>query len=132
MNSAHELNVQRLKSVPCGCNEVQAGMYSSVWNLKFKMVRIQKKNITISQFSSLITNLHPGDPGLSLKEVIKLVLNVLEDRGPTIGVVNGVAIAGGVDHGQRKFHSVLLQLALVCLHLLGGNFILIIFQIAII
>ena len=48
------------------------------------------------------------------------ILDVLEDWCPTVGVVNGVPIAGDVDHGQRKFNSVLHQLAVVRLHLDGN------------
>ena len=42
VNPAHELNIQWLQSMSCGGDEVQAGMYSSVWNLKFQMLGIQK------------------------------------------------------------------------------------------
>ena len=64
-----------------------------------------------------MANLHPGDPGLGLKEVIELVLDVLENRRPAVGVVHCIAIPGGVDHSQGQLHSVLLQLAVVGLHL---------------
>ena len=71
-------------------------------------------------FLDFFTNLNPGDPGLGLEEVIKLILNVLKDRVPAVRVVDSVSIAGGVDHSQGKLHPVLLQLAVVGLHLMGG------------
>ena len=71
-------------------------------------------------FRFFFTNLNPGDPGLGLEEVIKLVLNVLEDRVPAVRVVDSVSIAGGVDHSQGKLDPILLQLAVVGLHLMGG------------
>ena len=71
------------------------------------------------KYSEYLANLHPGDPGLGLKEVIELVLDVLKNRRPAVGVVDCIAIPGGVDHSQGQLHSVLLQLTVVCLHL-GG------------
>ena len=68
-------------------------------------------------FRTFFADLHPGDPGLGLKEVIELVLDVLKNRRPAVGVVDRVPVPGGVDHSQGQLHSVLLQLTVVCLHL---------------
>ena len=70
-------------------------------------------------YSEYLANLHPGDPGLGLKEVVELVLDVLKNRRPAVGVVDRVPVPRGVDHSQGQLHSVLLQLTVVCLHL-GG------------
>ena len=93
-----------------GCDEVEARMHSSVRNLGIKMLWANKN-------SEYLADLHPGDPGLGLKEVVELVLDVLKNRRPAVGVVDRVPVPGGVDHSQGQLHSVLLQLTVVCLHL---------------
>ena len=45
VNSAHELNIQRLQAVPCRGDEVQTGMYSGVWNLKLEMLGTQQNHL---------------------------------------------------------------------------------------
>ena len=78
---------------------------------------LESKSYEHISFSPYLTDLHPGDPGLGLKEVIELVLDVLKNRRPAVGVVDRIAIPGGVDHSQGQLHSVLLQLTVVCLYL---------------
>ena len=47
-------------------------------------------------FRTFFADLHPGDPGLGLEEVVELILDVLKDRRPAVGVVDCIAVPSGL------------------------------------
>ena len=56
-----------------------------------------------------VSNLEPLHPGLSLQVGIKLVLDIVNYRSPTLGVVNSFSKSRGVNHCQRELDAILNQ-----------------------
>ena len=81
----HHLHVQRLEAMSSGSDEVEAGVYPGV------------------------SDLHSLHPGLSLQVGIKLILNIVHNRSPTLSVVHCFTKAGSVNYCQGQFDSILNQ-----------------------
>lgn len=91
---AHDLNVQRLKGVAGGLDEVDTGV------------------------DTVVNNVSAVDLVLSLQVGIVSLLNVLYNRAPRIVVVHEITESRGVNHGQAKTNAVLFN---VCADRLDGH-----------
>lgn len=94
MQSAHNLDVERLQGVASGLNEVDAGM------------------------DAIINDVHPVDLVFCLKVCIEPLLNVFNDRSPRIIVVYEVTETWGVHNGQPKAYAAFFN---VCTDRLDRN-----------
>lgn len=95
MQSAHDLDVERLKRVPGGLNEVDAGM------------------------DAVVDDVHAVNLVLGVEVGVKSLLNVLHDRSPRVVVIDEVTKAGRVHHGQAQADAVLLNVGADALYAHG-------------
>ena len=86
MEAAHDLNVKRLQGVASRLDEEDAGM------------------------DAVIDNVHTIDFVLGIQVGIKALLNVVNDRPPRLIVVDKVTKSWGVDNGQSKANTGLLNI----------------------
>jgi hypothetical protein len=85
VQTAHDLNVERLKGVTSRLDEVDASM------------------------NAVVNDIHSVDLILRLEVCIESLLNVLNDWTPGVIIVNEVAKAGGVDDCQSESDAVLFD-----------------------
>lgn len=83
---AHDLNVQRLQGVARRLDEVDA------------------------RVDTVVDDVGPVDLVLGLEVSVVSLLNVLDNRAPRVIVVHKVTKSGGVDNGQTKTDTVLLDI----------------------
>ena len=94
VQSAHDLNIERLERVTGGLNEVHTGM------------------------DAVVDNVHAVDFVLSIEVGIEALLDVLDDRAPRLVVVDKVTKARSINNVQSQTYTVLLN---VCTDGLDGN-----------
>jgi hypothetical protein len=94
MQTAHDLNVERLEGVASRLDEVDTGV------------------------DTVVDDVHSVDLVLGLEVCIESLLNVLNDWAPGIIIVDEVAEAGGVNDSQSESDAVLLD---VCTDGLDGD-----------
>ena len=85
VETAHNLNVQRLERVACGLDEVHASV------------------------DSIVDDVHAVDLVLGVEVGVESLLDVLHDRAPRVVVVNEVSEAWCVYDCEAQAHSVLLD-----------------------
>jgi hypothetical protein len=85
VQTAHDLDVERLERVTSWLNEVDTGM------------------------NAVVHNVHSVDLVLGLKVCVESLLNVLHDWAPGVIIVDEVAEAGGVDDSQSESDAVLFD-----------------------
>lgn len=85
VQSAHDLDVQRLQGVTCGLDKVDASV------------------------DAVVNNVHAVDLVLGVQICVKTLLNVLDNGAPRLGVVDKVSKARGVDDRQSQADSILFN-----------------------
>ena len=85
VQTAHDLDIKRLKRVTSGLDEVDTGVYT------------------------VVDNVHAVDFVLGIQVSIEALLDVLDDWAPGVIVVDKVTKAGGVNDSQTQANTVLLN-----------------------
>ena len=86
MESAHDLNIQRLQRVTGRLHEVDAGMHS------------------------VVHDVHPVHLVLCIQVCIEALLDILNDRSPRIIVIHEITKARGIHDSQAKANAVLFDI----------------------
>lgn len=99
METAHDLDIERLEGVASGLDEVHTGV------------------------NTVVDNVAAVDLVLGLKVGVETLLNVLDNRAPRVVVVDKVTEAGSIDNAQAEADTVLLNIGAGGLdrHGLGDN-----------
>lgn len=99
METAHDLDVERLERVASGLDEVHTGV------------------------NAVVDNVAAVNLVLSLKVGIETLLDVLDNRAPRVVVVDKVTETGGINNAQAEADTVLLDIGAGGLdrHGLGDN-----------
>ena len=95
MQTAHDLNVERLKRVTSGLDEVDTCM------------------------DAVVNDVHAVDLVLGVQVCIEALLDVLNDWAPGVIVVDKVSETGSVNDSQAQANSVLLNIGADCLDVDG-------------
>lgn len=99
METAHDLDIQRLEGVASGLDEVHTGV------------------------NAVVDDVAAVDLVLSLKVGVETLLDVLDNRAPRVVVVDKVTEAGSINNAQAEANTVLLNIGAGGLdgHGLGNN-----------